>query len=412
MRNVFLNNKFINIIILIILSYLFFFVISEKKNDFKPLDEKYDSRNDAFNKAIDFIKNCLSSNLLEFESNFLYQKPQVSVVIPMFNCQKYILRAIKSIQYQNISDIEILLVDDNSKDNTTSLIRKIQNHDKRIKIIRNQKNMGILYSRSIGVLSSKGKYLFTLDNDDIFLNKDIFDTTIKLAKNGNFDIIEFKALSNKFRSEDLLINTKIKDAKFSHQNSFILFQPELGRFPIQTRNKIGSYRLIDIFLWGKCIKTEIYQKALNILGYRRYSRFMIRYEDIITNYMIFNIAEKFLCIQKYGIYHLERFGSGVSIGWHKVSRNTNLLYLLDIVIDFSLNNINNKKLVVYLVIYYLNLRRIERTITFNKYNFELIISCIQRILTSKFISENNKILIKNIVKRRKYFNSFAKSLNI
>ena len=204
MRNVFLNNKFINIIILIILSYLFFFVISEKKNDFKPLDEKYDSRNDAFNKAIDFIKNCLSSNLLEFESNFLYQKPQVSVVIPMFNCQKYILRAIKSIQYQNISDIEILLVDDNSKDNTTSLIRKIQNHDKRIKIIRNQKNMGILYSRSIGVLSSKGKYLFTLDNDDIFLNKDIFDTTIKLAKNGNFDIIEFKALSNKFRSEDLL----------------------------------------------------------------------------------------------------------------------------------------------------------------------------------------------------------------
>ena len=139
---------------------------------------------------------------------------------------------------------------------------------------------------------------------------------------------------------------------------------------------------------------------------------MIRYEDIITNYMIFNIAEKFLCIQKYGIYHLERFGSGVSIGWHKVSRNTNLLYLLDIVIDFSLNNINNKKLVVYLVIYYLNLRRIERTITFNKYNFELIISCIQRILTSKFISENNKILIKNIVKRRKYFNSFAKSLNI
>ena len=162
MRNVFLNNKFINIIILIILSYLFFFVISEKKNDFKPLDEKYDSRNDAFNKAIDFIKNCLSSNLLEFESNFLYQKPQVSVVIPMFNCQKYILRAIKSIQYQNISDIEILLVDDNSKDNTTSLIRKIQNHDKRIKIIRNQKNMGILYSRSIGVLSSKGKYLIYL----------------------------------------------------------------------------------------------------------------------------------------------------------------------------------------------------------------------------------------------------------
>ena len=348
---------------------------------------------------------------MEFDIKFLSKDIKASVVVPLFNCEKYILRTIKSIQYQIISDIEIILVDDDSKDNTVSLVKKLQNKDKRIKIIRNKKNMGILYSRSIGVLSSKGKFLFTLDNDDLFLNNDICYTTIKLAKSGNFDIIEFKAISNKIKNENLLKN-KIKDAKFSHKKPIILIQPELGRFPIPTGNKIGSYWLRDIFLWGKCIKTEIYQKALNKLEYRRYSRFMIRYEDIMTNYIIFNIANRFLSIQKYGIYHLERFGSGVSIGWHKVPRNTNLLYLLDVVIDFSQKNIDNKKLVVHLIIYVLNLRRIERTLTSSKYNKELIISCIQRILNSKFISECHKILIKNIVKRMKYIKSIEKRLNI
>ena len=404
--------KLIYIIILIILLILiFFFKLRKKQTNFKFINEKYDSRNDAFKKAIDFIKSCLSPTLFEFESKILLKKPMVSVVIPMFNCQKYILRSVKSVQSQNISDIEILLVDDKSKDNTISLVKKMQNRDNRIIIIKNQKNMGILYSRSIGVLFSKGKYLFTLDNDDIFLYKDIFYTTIILAQSGNFDIIEFKAISNKIKNEDLL-NNKIKDAKFTHQKSVILFQPELGRFPISTGNTIGSYRLRDIFLWGKCIKTKIYKKVLNKLEFSRYSRYMIRYEDIIINYAIFNIAESFLNIQKYGIYHLERLGSGVSLGWFKVPRNINLLYLIDIVIDFSQNNINNKKLAIHLVIYYLNLRKIERTLASNKYNMKLIISCIQRILNSKYTSENNKIFIKNIAKRLKFMKSFGKNLFI
>ena len=115
----------------------------------------------------------------------------------MYNCKSYLLRAIKSIQFQNISELEILLVDDKSTDDTLNLVRNIQNEDNRIKIIKNIKNMGILYSRSIGVLSAKGKYLFTLDNDDMFLNYDIFDSITKINEEGNFDIVEFKAIMNK-----------------------------------------------------------------------------------------------------------------------------------------------------------------------------------------------------------------------
>ena len=130
----------------------------------------------------------------------------------------------------------------------------------------------------------------------------------------------------------------------------ILFQPDLGNFPIQIGNATGNYEFFDIYLWGKCIATKVYKKALNKLGLDRYKRFMIRYEDILVNYMIFNTAESYLFTEKYGIYHILRTGSGAEIGIKKVPRINNILYLLDIMIDFSQNKVNNKKVVSYLII--------------------------------------------------------------
>ena len=367
--------------------------------------EIFPNLQDSFNNAKEFLKICLEGKLISNKTIKPSENPKVSAVIPLYNCKRTILRSIRSIQNQNISDLEIILVNDFSTDESLSIVEQFQKEDPRIKIINNQRNMGILYSRSIGALSSKGKYLFTLDNDDIFLNNDIFDTSIKLGENGNFDIVEFKAISNRILNQGLL-NNKIKDAKFSHHETIILLQPELGRFPIPTGNETGKYGLRDIFLWGKCIKTKIYQKALNKLGTNRYSRFMIRYEDILVNYMIFNIADSFINIQKYGIYHFIRNGSGTSIGRKKVSRNTNILYLIDVVIDFSQNNENNKKLAAHIIIYILKLKRIKQTLTAKKYNMELIISCIKRVLNSEYISNNYKNEIRNIIKRLAFIKAF------
>ena len=358
--------KSISIILLVLLIILYilteFHNFPKRKSNYNELlNQKYDSRDIAFNKSINFIKKCLTPDIIKYQYDFIGKEINVSIVIPLYNCEKYIIRAIKSIQYQNMTDIEIILVDDFSEDNTVLLAEKIQREDNRIKIIKNQKNMGVLYSRSIGVLSSKGKWLFTLDDDDLFLNDDVFDSIVKIGEKGDFDIIEFKAISNKILSDNIILR--------------------------------------DIFLWGKCIKTNIYQKSLNKVGYYRYSRFMIRYEDIIVNYMIFNIANSFIFIEKYGIYHIIRYGSGAGIGKIKVSRNINILYLLDIVIDFAQNNVNNKKLASHLGIYYFKLRKMKQSLTSNRYYIELFISCIKRILKSDYISETHKNQIKKLIKQ-------------
>jgi len=234
----------------------------------------------------------------------------------------------------------------------------------------------------------------------MFLNYDIFDSVTKINEEGNFDIVEFKAISNiNYRKEILIEN--IIDSSFSHNQSFILFKPELGRFPISTGKEVGQYELNDIFLWGKSIKTVIYQKALNKVGYDRYSRFMIRYEDIITNYMICNIAESFIFIQKYGIYHIIRPDSAEFKTKNIIPRNINVLYLMDIVIDFSNSNIKNKKLAVYLLIYFIQLKGIKKLIYKSEYYTNLFISCFHRILKSTYVSREYKKQITQLVRNLK-----------
>ena len=388
---------YIKLFSFIYLGYFFIFLYNNKSI---YLTEKFDSISIAFEKSKTFIQNCTSLDLFKYKNPILSEPPIVSLIIPMFNCENFILRAVKSAQYQNISNIEILLVDDKSMDNTIYIAEKIRKKDKRIKIIKNQNNRGVLYSRSIGVLSSKGKFIFTLDNDDIFLNNDIFYKMTEIGNKGNFDIIEFKAISNKILNDDLLNNT-IEDSEYSLKKSIILFQPKLGRFPIPSQKITGNYELQDIFLWGKCFKSTIYKEALKKLGYNRYSRFMICYEDILINYIIFNIAESFIFIEKYGIYHVIRNGSGDYFGKTKVARSTNILYLIDSIIEFSKNNIINKKLEGDLFIYLFKLRGMRSNFQFIRDNNELIISCIKRILNSKYISIKYKTKIKKISKELK-----------
>ena len=90
------------------------------------------------------------------------------------------------------------------KDNTLSIIQEIQKKDPRIKILNNTKNMGVLYSRSIGTLLAKGKYVFPLDCDDLFLDDNVFETIYKIAEKDNFDIWEFKAILFIYSSKKII----------------------------------------------------------------------------------------------------------------------------------------------------------------------------------------------------------------
>ena len=117
-----------------------------------------------------WINKCQNESL-NFDFTNSREKAKITALITLFNSQNSISTAVKSIQNQLFYDIEILVVEDCSTDNSQTIIQNMQKKDKRIKIIKNKKNRGALYSKSIGILKSTGNYIMILDSDDLFANQ-------------------------------------------------------------------------------------------------------------------------------------------------------------------------------------------------------------------------------------------------
>ena len=321
------------------------------RNIFKKM--KFPSETKSFKRAKNFIDKCFKGIYINKRPFKKYVNPEVSAIIPVYNSNNTILRAIKSIQNQDFLNIEIILVNDFSTDNTLSVIEKIQHEDPRIKIIKNKKNMGTLFSRSIGALSANGKYIFSLDNDDMFLDSNVFSTIIKVANKGNFDIIEFKALQAEDGFTDIF-KTRISTMIFYNPNdNEVLFQPQLANYPITFGKELGSLRIRTVFLWTKCIRTKVYQNSINKIGKKRYSRFMTIHEDLIATSAIFNEASSYKFISKYGTLYLPTKGSASKKGNNQIEIVRCDLYWTDAVIDVTIKTEENQILIVHFLINYL-----------------------------------------------------------
>lgn len=346
-------------------------------------------------KGINYLNRCLNYlNKTQITSNFNFfsskinkftEKPKITVIIPVYNCQESIELSLTSILNQKMKEFEIILINDNSNDNSLKIINKIKKDDERIKIINNHKNMGTLYSRCIGVLKAKGKYILNLDNDDLFLDDNVFVTIYNIADRDKYDIVEFKSLTipnyhPKFG--------EIKEFFFNfHTNNLILHQPELGIFPISRNN---NYRINDFLIWAKCIKTKLYQLSVNTLGKKRYSIYICWNEDISMIFIIFNLANSFIFVNKYGILHLlSKITSSFTLPFeHKIFTE---FYLLDIILDFEKRNGKYKK---YVVLKAYNLFNKIKKHKLSNVNKKYLRKILQKIFDCKYINQNDKIQIK------------------
>jgi glycosyltransferase involved in cell wall biosynthesis len=95
------------------------------------------------------------------------KNPQISVVMPAYNAEKYITEAINSILSQTFTDFEFIIINDASTDSTKEIIGSFQ--DPRIKLINNEQNQGVANSLNIGIAEAKGKHIARMDADDISL---------------------------------------------------------------------------------------------------------------------------------------------------------------------------------------------------------------------------------------------------
>ncbi|MEG1311766.1 MAG: glycosyltransferase family 2 protein [Romboutsia sp.] len=112
---------------------------------------------------------------------------KVSVIVPVYNAEKVLARCVESILKQSYKNLELILINDGSKDKSIDIMRKYEKIDNRIKIIDNENN-GVSETRNIGVRESSGEYIQFVDSDD-YIELDMIEKTMDFVEKENIDLV-------------------------------------------------------------------------------------------------------------------------------------------------------------------------------------------------------------------------------
>ena len=221
--------------------------------------------------------------------------PKISIIIGTFNAEFYIKNAILSIQNQNFKDIEIIIVDDASKDNTVTIIKELMKNDKRIELFQNQENKGTLYNKASGVLNAKGKYVMVLDQDDIYTQKDVFSTLYSYSEQNNLDIIGFSSI---FTNEN---NNKVNLRKPNNIVHYfetpILHQPEISN-RMYNFTEDGTPIRVNNVIWDYMYRTELFKESIKQIDPKFMNTKMICHEDFLLFFLLTRNAKSLKYIKR------------------------------------------------------------------------------------------------------------------
>ena len=223
------------------------------------------------------------------------RNPDVSVIITIHNQANDIHKVLRSVQNQSIKNMEIIIIDDCSLDNSFEIIKECQKLDERIILISHYKNEGAIKSRTDGIRIATGEYITIIDGDDALIHKDILKNCLYIAKKLNIDVVEFRAGEYK--------NEKFKGIVYYYEyNSInlekIIYQPELRKIFFC---KKGT--LINRAIWGKFIQNKLFKEILNYIGSEYLDDYINFAEDCIMTVSIFHNAKSYYVMKETGYYY-------------------------------------------------------------------------------------------------------------
>ena len=335
------------------------------------------------------INKYSNKNDLEFKKN-----PLISIIIPLYNNKnEYILRSLISIEAQTFKNIEIIYIDDSSQYDSNSLINILKLIDKRILLIKNKKNRGILYTKSFGVKISRAKYVIVLDQDDMLLSKNLLSIIYEKSQKFNLDILQFKSLK-------LLEKTKI--IKLNPEKIFpvydsIIPQPELGKIEYYLNYSFG----FTFNLWDKIIKRDTYLKALNFIGDDLYNSKVVQREDHIIIFALYKVAERYMRINIDGYLYIKHQNQ---ITYNINSQKSSLVNDEFTFLYFLYNNTSEteKEKQIFFREFLIILKVLNVCINVNNNKIKLLVFKICNLsLNSKFINQSKKIILNFCSKFKK-----------
>ena len=357
-------------------------------------------RNDIIKKFNFYINYCLN-NTNKFNYS-LIKKPKISAIIPLFNGGKYLKYSLNSIQNQKMKEIEIILIDDCSKDDTLDIIKKYMEKDKRIKLIKNIENRKILFSKSMAALNANGKYIVQLDQDDMFLRDDLFNILYYEAEINNLDLVQMRELiiSSYYIKNKTRVNCKGRHFIFK-KNTY-----NISHFEEQPFLKDSLFKNGNVFLlWGMLIKTDIYKRAIYFLWPLIMNYQIIHYEDYTMTLIIIIFSKKYKYLNNFAILHIKNRKSATFKYRKELIKS--ILFLGNNIYNY---HIKNNPLDIRIGINFVN-RYLYKYKLSKKYYYNFFSYNIRNIINNQYISNEEKSSIINRLNINKKWSSYEYFMN-
>lgn len=212
-----------------------------------------------------------------------YQK-LISLIIPFYNVEAYIENCLRSVLNQTYSNLEIILVDDGSKDESRSIADRVSENDFRVKIIT-RLNGGLSAARNTGLEAATGDFIFYLDSDD-YLKADCIAKLYDALKTNNADIAQANFY---YDYKDHLLYD------YSLAKEDLIFDNEQAMWELLKQDRIKN------FAWGKLIKSSLAKSHSFEEG--KY------FEDVFWKYKIIHNCHKYIIVGEPLIYYVQREAS-------------------------------------------------------------------------------------------------------
>lgn len=228
--------------------------------------------------------------------------PKVSVIVPVYNVEKYVEKCLKSLVNQTLQDIEIIVVDDGSKDDSKKIVdRFIKKYPSKLKYLHKE-NGGLSSARNFGIPYAKGEYIAFLDSDD-YVETTMYEEMYNLAKKEDADMVEC---------------------------DFIWEYPNKQKYDygVVYNGKKEAIEKARVVAWNKLIKREIIENE------KIEFPFGLRYEDVEFFYKLVPSLNKISFMKKYFIHYVQRENS---IANTQNTKTKDIFKVLNNVIEFYKN---------------------------------------------------------------------------
>ena len=209
------------------------------------------------------------------------ENPKISIIIPIYNNEQSITSTIRSIQNQNLLDIEIVCINDHSNDTSLKILKNLQKNDPRIGVIRNKSNRGILYNLIDGAMQSSGEYVLFMYPGDYLSRSDallkLYDIATKdYAK--KLEIVNFQACDFEIINGEIHIKNLISEIDKSNLTTMIR-QPDIENY-YYNNFKNRKYEVI----FDKMYRKAVIKRMEKFIGPNIYNLNINYFHEYILNF--------------------------------------------------------------------------------------------------------------------------------